>query len=76
MAKTRVFNSGNSQAVHIPREFQFRAKEVEICRRGDEIVLRECPQDLSEAYELLSGLSGDFFAGDRRQPETDRRESH
>jgi antitoxin VapB len=38
---TRVFRSGNSQAVRLPKEFRFKGKEVEIFRRGDEIVLRE-----------------------------------
>ena len=33
--------SGNSQAVRLPKEFRFKGKEVEIFRRGDEIVLRE-----------------------------------
>jgi antitoxin VapB len=75
MAKTKVFLSGNSQAVRIPREFQFHVKEVEILRRGDEIVLREFPRDLSEAFELLSGLSDDFFEGGRQQPEAEKRES-
>jgi len=40
MTTTRVFQNGNSQAVRIPKEFQFEATEVEIFRRGDEIVLR------------------------------------
>ena len=41
MATARVFRSGNSQAVRLPKEFWFKGKEVEIFRRGDEIVLRE-----------------------------------
>jgi hypothetical protein len=40
MTITNVFQSGNSQAVRIPREFQFDVAEVEIERHGDEIVLR------------------------------------
>ena len=73
MAVTKVFRSGNSQAVRIPREFQLDGKEVEIYRRGDEIVLRELPGDLSGAFELLGELSDDFFREGRRQPETDGR---
>ena len=68
MPTTKVFRSGNSQAVRIPKEFRIDAEEVEIFRRGDEIVLRERPADLSEAFELLAGLSGGFFEGGRRQP--------
>lgn len=41
MRMTRVFRSGNSQAVRLPKEFQFDVDEVEILRRGEEIVLRK-----------------------------------
>lgn len=40
MTITKVFQSGNSQAIRIPREFQFDVAEVEIERHGDEIVPR------------------------------------
>ncbi len=73
MATTRVFRSGNSQAVRIPRAYRLRSKEVEILRRGDEVVLREQPKNLAAAFELLAGLSSDFFRGGRRQPRPDRR---
>ncbi|MGH9352746.1 MAG: antitoxin, partial [Terriglobia bacterium] len=43
MATTKVFQSGNSQAVRIPKEFQIQSGEVEILRRGGELVLRELP---------------------------------
>ncbi len=68
MVMTRVFRSGNSQAVRIPREFQLDTNAVEILRRGDEVVLRKPRRDLSRAFDLLTSLSGDFFRGGRRQP--------
>ena len=64
--KTRVFQSGNSQAVRLPKEFRFRSSSVEIFRRGDEVVLRESAATLEEAFDLLAGLSPDFFAGGRK----------
>jgi antitoxin VapB len=73
VAITKVFRSGNSQAVRIPRRFRFRSQQVEITKRGDEIVLRERPANLSAAFELLTGLSPDFFKGGRRQPKLDKR---
>ncbi len=73
MATTRVFRSGNSQAVRIPREFQFHSDEVEIVRRGEEIVLRERPPSLTQAFELLTGLSADFFRGGRQQSKLNKR---
>jgi antitoxin VapB len=55
MATARVFMSGNSQAVRLPKKFRFKTAEVEIFRRGDEIVLREKgPQ--AKFSELLARL--------------------
>jgi antitoxin VapB len=62
MTRTKVFRSGNSQAVRIPREFQFETDEVEIERRGDEVVLRPPVRNLRGAYEALAALPDDFFA--------------
>lgn len=73
MAITKVFQSGNSQAVRIPKRFRLRSSQVEILRRGDEIVLRERPKSLALAFNLLAGLSRDFFKGGRRQPKLDKR---
>jgi antitoxin VapB len=73
MAITKVFRSGNSQAVRIPKKLQFRSRQVEITRRGEEIVLREQPTNLAGAFELLAGLSPDFFKSGRRQPKLDKR---
>lgn len=73
MAVTKVFRSGNSQAVRISREFHFDADEVEIFRRDDEVVLRKRPRNLAKAFELLTGLSPDFFATGRKQPKPRKR---
>ena len=68
MPITKVFRSGNSQAVRIPREFRIRSKEVEILPRGLEIVLKERPKNLAEAIEALPPVSPDFFKDGGRQP--------
>jgi antitoxin VapB len=73
MATTKVFRSGNSQAVRIPRQFQFDCEEVEILRRGNEVVLRQRPRNLAQAFDLLAGLSADFFKGGRKQPRPQKR---
>ena len=61
MATAKVFKSGNSQAVRLPKEFRVDATEVEIYRRGDEIVLRAKPHDLAGAFELLCALPDDVL---------------
>jgi antitoxin VapB len=71
MATARVFQSGNSQAVRLPKEFRLRGKEVEISRRGDEVVLRERPENLGDVMEILHRIREDVFEGirDDRPPQ-------
>jgi antitoxin VapB len=66
MTTTKVFQSGNSQAVRIPREFQFDVAEVEIERRGDTIVLRPAARNLSAAFDALTDLPEDFLSEGRQ----------
>ena len=74
MTTTRVFKSGNSKAVRLPKEFAVKSKVLEIFRRGDEIVLRESAKGLSRAFELLSNLPDDFFAEGRQDMPPQHRE--
>lgn len=60
MATAKVFKSGNSQALRLPRQFRLDGTEVEIFRRGDEIVLREKPRTMARAFEILSDLDLDL----------------
>ena len=74
MRMTRVFRSGNSQAVRLPKEFQFDVDEVEILRRGEEIVLRKKPRNLTAAFELLASLPDDFIKDGRGDTPPQKRE--
>ena len=74
MTTTRVFKSGNSQAVRLPKEFSVRSKVLEIFRRGDEIVLREPTKGLARAFELLTSLPDDFLAEGRQDTPPQHRE--
>ena len=74
MTTTRVFKSGNSQAVRLPKEFYVNSKVLEIFRRGDEIVLREPSEGLARAFELLVNLPDDFFAEGRQDIPPQHRE--
>lgn len=68
-AIAKVFQSGNSQAVRLPKAFRFHADEVEIFRRGDEIVLREKPRSLADALGRLPPWPDDMDIPDL-PPET------
>ena len=63
-AKARVFQSGNSQAVRLPKQFRLKSKEVEIFRRGNDIVLRETSPTLSRAFGALTPLPDDALPDD------------
>lgn len=75
MSYARVFQSGNSQAVRLPKEFRFSADQVEIFRRGNEIVLRERSRDALEIFNALSQLPKDFMSQGRDDLTPQERES-
>jgi len=72
MATARVFKSGNSQAVRLPKEFRFHSKEVEIVRRGDEVILRERSKGMVRAFELIASLPIEDLADERDIPPQER----
>ena len=59
MTETTVFQSGNSQAVRLPKDFRFKSKTVEIFRRGNEVVLREKPQTLGDLLNSLPPITAE-----------------
>ena len=75
MQTAKVFKNGNSQAVRLPKEFQFDVSEVEILRRGDEVILRKRHHSLGEAFEVLASMPADFFEDGRDDPPPQEREA-
>ncbi len=73
MATARVFKSGNSQAVRLPKQFRLKTREVEISRRGGEIVLRERSGSMARAFDLLAGLPDDLELPGRRRDRPQKR---
>ena len=67
MSTAKIFKSGNSQAVRLPKEFQFDTREVEIFRRGDEVVLRSRVRTMADVAAILSRFSPDFMEDGRDQ---------
>ena len=74
--RTRVFQSGNSQAVRIPKELQFEQLDVEyeIEREGDRITITPVGPPLTNALELFAAFSDDFMAEGRPEQGTQERE--
>jgi antitoxin VapB len=75
MRKAKVFMSGNSQAVRLPRDFQFHSDEVSIEKKEGKIILWETPKNLSNAFNILASLPADFFSMGRQDLPPQERES-
>jgi len=73
MDTARVFRSGNTQAVRLPKQFRLKSKEVDVFRRGDEIVLREKTGTMVRAFDLLAGLPEDLVISGREKNHPQKR---
>lgn len=74
--RTRVFQSGNSQAVRIPKELQFEQLDIEyeIEREGDRIIITPVGPPLTNALKLFAAFSDDFMSEGRPEQGTQERE--
>jgi antitoxin VapB len=64
MARTaRVFMTNRSQAVRLPKDFQFATDEVFIRKEGDEVILSPRPRDWA-AYIETAPVASDAYMSD------------
>ena len=73
MKKAKIFKSGNSQAVRIPKDFQFPRDEVEIQKKGDTLMLRPKRKSWAALIESLNKFTDDFMTKGRNQPPVQKR---
>ncbi|SHJ92811.1 antitoxin VapB [Desulfatibacillum alkenivorans DSM 16219] len=74
MSTAKLFKNGNSQAVRLPKEFQFEGEEVLIKKVGRNVVLSPRGDPWSSLVQSLDLFTEDFME-DRKQPGQDDRES-
>lgn len=67
MKTAKIFKSGNSQAVRIPKEFKLEGDQVEIQKRGGALVLRPMKKSWSTLIESLGKFTDDFMKEGRCQ---------
>lgn len=68
MLSSKVFVSGNSQAVRLPKEYQVNESEMFIQRVGSSIILFP-KKNPWEAFERsLTEFTDDFMSEGRQQP--------
>jgi antitoxin VapB len=59
----RIFMNNRSQAVRLPKEFQFADSEVFIRKHGDEVILSPHPEDWSAYLQPGPVASEEFMEG-------------
>jgi antitoxin VapB len=74
MLTSKVFKSGNSQAVRLPKEYQVDDKELFIQKIGNTIILFPMDNPWEMFEQSLNEFTDDFMAEGRNQPEIQTRE--
>ena len=64
MRTAKIFMTGRSQAVRLPKEFRFEGDEVNISRLGDSIVLQPIKKTWLDIYDQIKQVP-DFM--DKRE---------
>ena len=73
MEKAKIFWSGRSQAVRLPKDFRFRDAEVRIRRHGSAVILEPVAEDWSWLDSIVGELDDDFVQAVNQQPERQER---
>ncbi|MBQ2315612.1 MAG: antitoxin [Treponema sp.] len=75
MLCTKVFTSGNSQAVRIPKEFHIDSSEMYIKKIGSTIILYPQNRPWENLKKSLAEFTDDFMSDGRNQPKLEEREA-
>ncbi len=72
--RAKIFWSGRSQAVRLPKDYRFEGTVVRIRRRGNAVILEPIPTDWRWLDELVSsGLASDFIEAVEERPDDQMR---
>ena len=74
MKTPKIFENGRSQAVRLPKEYRFNAKEVNVNKIGDAIILFPADSKWNSLLESLDLFTDDFMEK-RNQGKRDKRDS-
>lgn len=73
MNTAKLFWTGRSQAVRLPKQYRFEGEAVRIRRSGQAVILEPIPSDWNWLDEIAGKFSDDFMADGRDQPEPQER---
>ncbi len=75
MEFAKIFWSGRSQAVRLPKAYRIEGAQVRIRRHGSAIILEPCPKDWEWLKDLAGPVDADFEAAAQEQPPIQQRDS-
>lgn len=67
MERAKIFQSGRSQSVRLPKEFRFNGSEVFVKRVGNAVVLLPTDDAWDSLAQSLDLFSADYMT-ERKQP--------
>ena len=73
MERAKIFWSGRSQAVRLPKDFRFEGEEVRIRRHGNAVILEPLAEDWAWLDAIIGKLDEDFARAVDEQPEQQQR---
>ena len=68
MDTAKIFWSGRSQAVRLPKDFRFDASEVRIRRHGNAVILEPVAHDWAWLDAVAGKLDADFVRAASEKP--------
>lgn len=73
MERAKIFWSGRSQAVRLPKDFRFEGEEVRIRRHGNAVILEPVAEDWAWLDVIVERLDEDFVRAVDERPEQQQR---
>jgi antitoxin VapB len=73
MERAKIFWSGRSQAVRLPKDYRFPGDEVRIRRHGRGVILEPVADDWAWLDSLVGKLDADFVEAVDEQPKEQQR---
>jgi len=74
MEKAKIFISGHSQAVRIPKKYRFNVKEVKVVKLGESIVLSPIVKGWKSLFNNISIIPNNDFLQERDDTKPQERE--
>ncbi len=72
MNKAKIFMTGKSQAIRLPKAFRFEGKEVSVVPLGKGIVLQPISQSWKDVFEKIEPTNDFFNEGRKDLPPQER----